>query len=242
VIALAESFTKLLLPASVVAGAKTSAVALLKITNSGNIVSTGITPISLYASTDGTVANGTLIKTIARKLVIKPGKSITVPIPLGTYPSVTDGNYLIVAQATDPLSQISSLKSSSTVNIAAATVDVTTTALAVPATATFTKPVNVALTVTNTGNVVASGLLQIAFAASTTASGANAVSLGTLSTHIKVQPGKSQTLHLKLRIPAASPTGLQFVVTNIDPSRVLNTSGTPTTNTIIVSPTAITIG
>src|SRR6185437_7977321 len=49
-IAFSETFSKLTIPATVHAGAKISAGATLKLTNNGNLASTGNTTTALYAS------------------------------------------------------------------------------------------------------------------------------------------------------------------------------------------------
>jgi hypothetical protein len=109
VIALSEDFNKFNLPATAVAGAKTSAAATLNITNNGNIPSVGTTTISLYASPDGTIASGTVIKTITRKLTIRAGRATPIRIPLGAFPKLTAGTYSIIAEVTDPNGNTSSV-------------------------------------------------------------------------------------------------------------------------------------
>jgi cyclophilin family peptidyl-prolyl cis-trans isomerase len=237
VVTLSESFTKLVLPASVVAGSKTSAAAVLKITNSGNVASSGATIISLYASTDGTVANGTLIKTVTRKLTIQPGKSVNVSVPLGKYPSVTNGTYTIVAQVTDPKANISQHAFATPVTIAAAMLELSVASVSVPATGILGKGITVTVDVTNAGNITAAGSLDINLGASTLSTGVNPFSLSTLTAFINIKPGGKQVLHLKVPIALGSPSGEQFIVATLTSDNVFGS--TDFTNPAAVSATTV---
>ena len=116
VLALTESFTRISTPKALVAGTKTSALAALKITDVGNIPSSGSTEIALYLSTDGMVdGTATLIKAFNRTLRILPNKSMTLVLPFSTVPTVPANNYLVVAQVTDPMQQITTQASFSSV-------------------------------------------------------------------------------------------------------------------------------
>ena len=238
-IALSESFAKLVLPPAVVAGSKTKVAAVIKIINTGNILSRGNTAISLYASPDGTVAGGTLIKTVLRKLAIRAGKSISVSIPLDAYPSVADGACSIVAQVIDPLSQASSETSASIVQIARAHIDLAAVALTVPASAATGKSITVALSLNNLGNIIAAGHLEIAFIGSASSNGSNPFALATLQTTIRLQPGKIQIVHLKVPVPAGVPLGTMYLTADVDPSNAFDE--TDLTNNVVVSGSAIKI-
>jgi hypothetical protein len=115
-IALSETFSKLTIPASVKGGAKISAVASLQVTNNGNVASTGNTTIALYASPTQTFSSGdTQISSLDKPLVIKPGASKLVNLPLKTIPAaLADGTYYVLAQVTDSKGDVTSAASSNT--------------------------------------------------------------------------------------------------------------------------------
>ena len=168
---LTQVFSKLVLPSIAVKGDKTTAVALIKITNSGNVTSKGETPVSIYASQDGTVGNGSLLNTVRPKLSIPVGKSVTVAVPLKNYAVSNSGEYSIVAQVTDPTGGISTTVSNSTIDLESPTIDLAGGIDALPAKAKIGSSMLVTIDVTNNGNVVAKGPLQIAFSSSTAADG-----------------------------------------------------------------------
>ena len=118
VISLSESFARLTLPASAVAPGKAHAVASVRISNSGNITSSGFTTIAIYATSDGVVdGNAMVINSITRRLHIRAGKSIVISVPLHQIPSIPAGTYSIVAQVIDPNQQTSSAASGTMIAI-----------------------------------------------------------------------------------------------------------------------------
>ncbi len=122
VVSLSETFSKVKVPANATAGAKTSAVATLRISNSGNVDSTGITSTSLFLSSDGLAADETPIVTLAKKLTIRPGKPIPLSVPLKAFPAVAGGHYFLIAQVTDPHGNVSSDTFATQITVAAAAV------------------------------------------------------------------------------------------------------------------------
>lgn len=240
VIALTESFQKLPLPAAAVSGAKTSAAASIRIVNNGNIASSGTTTITLLASPDGLVSDGTPIKTVSRRLVIAPGRSFTVAVPLGKYPAVPNGDYHIVAEVTDPHGASTSVALAGTVNIAAADIDLAGSLASIPATGTIGKSVSITLDLANNGNTPAAGLLQIAFASSPSPDGSNAFDLATLTTRISLKPAASKTLRLRVPLPVGSPTGSVYLVATVDPNDAFSESNEG--NNVAVSASPIGIG
>lgn len=87
---------------------KIDGVAEVKITNNGNVVSKGRTTIQVYASPNGAVSDGTLLKSEALSLLLKPGASKTIKIVLTTTPTGLSSSDAIVAQVTDPKSDVTS--------------------------------------------------------------------------------------------------------------------------------------
>jgi CARDB len=98
----------------------------------------------------------------------------------------------------------------------------------------------VTLNLTNDGNTAAAGPLLIAFAASPNADGSDPFNLVTLSTPIKLAPGASKLLRLKVPLPIGAPTGNEFLVTTVDPN---NAFADPNeSNNVSISVTAISMG
>jgi hypothetical protein len=118
-VAFSETFIKTTLSGSVVAGVKTAATETLTVTNNGNVASTGASTLSVYASADTTAADGTLIRTLPETIVLKPGASKTITVPLVKLPSLAAGDYHLVTQVTDHDSQVTSVASGGTFTLAA---------------------------------------------------------------------------------------------------------------------------
>jgi hypothetical protein len=164
------------------------------------------------------VASGTLITTFKQKVSVGAGKTATVSGPLVAIPRVSDGTYFIVAQVTDSSGGVTTVKFGTPVKIAAAKIDLVNNSVTVPATAKRGASVPIAISVTNVGNVVASGPLHIAISVSTFADGSNAIFVGTLLTQMNVKPGGTQTLHLTGKVTPGVPTGRLFLVADLDPT------------------------
>jgi ELWxxDGT repeat protein len=107
-VSLAASFVGLQLPATVAAPGKAHGLAAVRITNNGNVPSSGITTVSLYASANGKVdANATLLTRLSRSLHIAPGKSALLRVPIKQIPALAAEQYSILAQVIDAQGQTS---------------------------------------------------------------------------------------------------------------------------------------
>jgi len=207
IIALSEAFTALTLPAAVVGGTNTAAVAVFKVTNSGNVPSMGPITIALYASPDGTIANGTVITVTSRNPIIPPGTSAFVGVALGTIPLGLNGSYSIVAKFTDPLGGITSVTSSSTFAISA---PVVTLAAAIDSFTPTTLPASsstkgsVVVTLSNSGNVPAGGTSRArAFSLTLgliSQDGTQTTTLQTFTLPVVLGPGVSRTFRLAFKV------------------------------------------
>jgi hypothetical protein len=210
VIALSETVSKLILPAAVVAGAKTSTVADVKVTNSGNIASTGPTTIGIYASPDGLQSDATLIADITREIVIQPNHSAVVPVPLKQFPAGLDGAYTVLIQATDSIGDTSGYNTGSTVNISPATVSFTaSTPIVTPSSITPGKSGTFTVTLENTGNIATSGAATITINLSTDGTSIQS-QLTSLSRTVIIPAGKHTVLKLKFTIPSNIAAGSYF--------------------------------
>jgi hypothetical protein len=100
IVSLSETETFSKLPGTTTAGGKLNAQAKVLITNSGTDASTLPLVVAIYATPDGVPADGTIVAGVTKKLVIGADKSVTVQVPLKTFPFVADGVYKIVAEVT----------------------------------------------------------------------------------------------------------------------------------------------
>ena len=113
-VAFSETFISATPAPADASGQKTRTAVKLKIANHGNIASTGKSTIAVYVSPDTSAADGTLIRSLPQTLVLKPGASREVTVPLLTIPSIAQGSYHFVVQVTDPKSDVTSVASGST--------------------------------------------------------------------------------------------------------------------------------
>jgi hypothetical protein len=118
-IALSETFVKMTIPSTAIAGSKAHAAAVLRITNNGNITTTPSTTAALFASLSGVIdGSATQLNSVTKPLKIRPGKAVTLSIPVKQIPAVAAGAYTVIAQVTDPNSQVTTV-TSGVVNISA---------------------------------------------------------------------------------------------------------------------------
>jgi len=203
VIALSEAFTHVTLSSALVSGGKVRAAVMLKITNNGNVVSSGVVQITLgLASAAGGSA---LIPTasVTPRLAIPAGRSVVAAVPVTSIPSGLDGTYSLVAQLTDPVGGTSSASSSSTFTVSPpsvtlrATIDsFSPTELAANSNARGT----ISLTITNDGNIPVgsiadSGPFDITVGLANQ-DGTQTASLGSFTRTLVVNPGQSRRLTL----------------------------------------------
>ena len=214
------------LAGAVVSGSKTRDTATLTLKNSGNVVSTGSTGVTLLVSPDGTVANGTAIRIFSQSIVIQPGKTKTVKFALQTLPNVADGAYKVVAQLTDPTGHVTSASSITNVGLAQAFIKLTPTLSSI--TVAPNGSGTVLLTVVNNGNIAPAGASQIALYASATADISGATQLSTQRVGLPLQPSKTKTL--RYHLTAAQLTSIRsagsLVVSVTDPLGGVQTAST----------------
>ena len=200
-ISFSDTLIKTTLPPAAVSGLATKANAQIKIINNGNILSTGNTTIALYASTDGT-ADGTPIRSYTTTVVLKPTASKTVTIPLLDIPSVSNGNYYLVAQVTDPLLNITTAKSASTFNLASPFVSlapaIDSTTLSATTTSGSTSNAALSLTITNNGNIAPTAGSTVSVYASTDGAVVGATLLTTSPFKTLLKPAKSAKAKISL--------------------------------------------
>ncbi len=210
-IAFSDTILRTTLPPSNVSGQTSKASVQLKIVNDGNTASTGNSTISFYASPDTTAADGTLIRSVSEKIVVKPSASRVITIPLLNLPVVKNGSYDLVAQVTDPKGGVSTSVASGTYAFAAPFLALTPSTPVV--TVAKDGSATVSFTVTNDGNTPSSGSSTVTIYASSDGTITNATAAFTATENLPLAPGKSKSVHLKLT--AAQVTTLQAAVAAI---------------------------
>jgi uncharacterized repeat protein (TIGR03803 family) len=193
-VTLTETLTTTL-PAALVSDSAAKGSVILAITNSGNVPSKGVTPITVTASTTSGVV-GTIIATVTppKNLNILPGKTVKVMIPIKSIPSLPSDNYFLVAQTTDPFAGgVSTASSANTIDIAAGFIQLSGTL------GPASLKTGDTLTITNNGNVpdtatALSGTLGFSLDAAG-AVPAGSTLPGTVKTP-KIAAGKSVKIHL----------------------------------------------
>jgi hypothetical protein len=86
---------------ALISGEPTRAVAIVQITNIGNVTAHGPASIDLYASPDQGELDGTLIRSYSRPILLRPGASTKVVLPLLYIPGMSDGSYFLNASVDD---------------------------------------------------------------------------------------------------------------------------------------------
>jgi hypothetical protein len=72
------------------------------VTNNGNVVSAGRSTVAIYLSPDTTATGGTLVRSDAEPIALKPGASRLLNLPLIALPALSDSSYYLVVVVTDP--------------------------------------------------------------------------------------------------------------------------------------------
>jgi hypothetical protein len=215
-IALTPGVSRITLAAAVVGGSNTKGSAVVKVSNTGNIASTGLTTVGIYASPDGSAADATLISSVTKRLTIKPGGSTSVSVPLKLIPASLDGSYTILARVTDPASAVTSTPTRTTVNIAPPFVSIAATAVAVSqGTVAPGKSATLSITLENNGNIAATGQATIGIGLSSDGV-TQAASITSLLKTVTLPVGRPVVLHLKFTIPAATAAGTYYPLVTYD--------------------------
>lgn len=194
--AFSETVTLINLPARVVSGTPSRAMAKVVITNHGNVAAKGTTTITISASPTMDVA-GIAINSLPRFLNIRAnGGTAAVLVPFKALPALADNDYFIVASVTDPLGGTSVASSAATTNIAASFV---TLGLAFGNLPRTVLNAGAPLIITNSGNVDDTSTFTATIGFATDAAGSNIVgtTAGTLlPTKVTVRAGKTAAIHV----------------------------------------------
>ena len=192
--------------------------------------------IELDLSADSTFdASDTPLISVNKNITIKPGKSKTIRVNVKALPAgVAAGSYFIVGQVTDSSGGISTMATAATLNVIAPTIDFSGVFKKSPSIGHVGKPLVASITVSNSGNVAAIGMLPIQV---NSFDGTSNLLVGNLSQKINIKPGKSETFAMKNLI--ATTAGDYNLFITLDPN---NTFGDiDTTNNLFGTAFPVTV-
>jgi hypothetical protein len=219
----------------------TDTLAKVKITNGTAARFTGPVTLTLLASTDATTsADDVTVQTVSlRKLNLKPGGSKAVAVKFTRPATLASGSYDYIASATaDGTNTAPALVASGPVEIEAPVVDL---AAGFGGTGTVRvrpgKNGTAAVTVTNDGNVAATGTLDLTLYASTdqTLDATDSVLTSLPGKKVKLKAGKAQIVRVKFAAPAAAG-GSYFLIASVTPT--VQPTDSNTDNDVASAPTA----
>jgi hypothetical protein len=216
------------LKAAVVAGTKVNAAVTVKVSNSGATISGPIT-VNLYASTTTTTTGATLIDTLpVKSLKLKTGKATAFSLKISELPSTLAGTYYLVAQITSSGGTSAAAASAGTVTVAPPFVMLAAPAIVPPKSVKPGKKTSAVVTITNSGNIPATGLLEVVLTARPPGtSGSADIPIQTVSEKIKIAPNKSGKVGVTFLVPNTLPVGTYSLVAQIDPNNAFNESSVP---------------
>jgi len=208
-----------IIPANVVAGIKLKKSVPFTITNPTSALIKGSVTIVLYASSSSTsIAGATPLATVVKKVALKPSKALKLKIAIPTFPmALAAGTYNVVAQLTDftNLTRLAALPGN--VTVAAPFIQPVVSAGALtPVSIAADKHGSITLTVNNTGNIDAVGVMSIQVTAST--DGVTAIAgapLISTSKKIRIKAGGSVKIKLRVTIPAGQTAGQYFPLATV---------------------------
>jgi Bacterial Ig-like domain (group 3) len=213
-IALSPVLTFRQLPTAIVSGSATHAVATVRLTNHGNVSSIGPVTIAFSASATQNVP-GTPIISVTKNFSIKPNASAMVTVPLKAIPALATGNYFIVLQTTDPDHNTAVVSSATSVTAAAPFVSLSSSISSVkPTSVARKKSVSFVVTITNNGNINASG--PTTFDLGISSDGQTIASqLIDLTRTVALAPGVTKAVVLTFKIPSTATSGSFFPAVSI---------------------------
>lgn len=216
---------KPVLPTAVVGGSRGRM--RLVITNQGDqpVASTGVTVLIRAVPTGSTTGAPIDITAVTRPLRLRAARSRPMPVKF-LYPAgAPDGTYSITATVDATGAVVEGNEANNTtasavpVTIAAPFVDLTA-AVGAPARGALTlgRRARIPVSLTNGGNVTATGLVKIDVFASTDAiaGGADDILIGTITRPLKLRNGRPRAMRVGFIVPAELPAGPYFLTAAVD--------------------------
>lgn len=203
-VAFSGVLSRITLPAQVLSGSRTPAVATILLSNTGTIPSEGLVTVQLYFSPDGTVGNGTPITAAGRLLYFPSGTAAVINVPLGAIPAGLAGTYNLVAQVTGRTGATTTIVSNTSYAIEPGVAGLSAAINAFNPTTVHRSPASTvvaSVTLTNTGNLPIGGPRDPLRVNVSLVSGDgtqnNPVRLFPFA--IRIAPGQSRNLTLRFR-------------------------------------------
>ncbi len=173
----------------------------------------GVFTIRIYASTSDVLGgNQILLQTLTKKLALKAGKTGQIIAALRTLPSTLPaGSYYLLAEVIDPTGLTGVVATQAKLTVTAPLVKLSATVGAVgPATLSAGKSGTISLTISNSGNITAGGLLVVALHPSSDGTTALPAILATSSARTAIIAGGRRVIRLRVKIPATLAAGSYF--------------------------------
>jgi cyclophilin family peptidyl-prolyl cis-trans isomerase len=218
--ALSDSIAGSTLPAQGIVGQPFKGKVTVNATNQSGTTAKGSVTVDVYASDDGSIdGSSVLLGSQARNNVsISAGKTVPFVVSVKQLPAgLSVGSYTILARSVEGTQGLGTVATGASLGVVPPEIDLSDRLVSVPSSGVIGRSISVTLDVSNSGNILASGPLQVAFAASPTPDGADAFALGTVSTHISLKPGVTHPAHLSIRLPAGVVAGSEYLVATVDP-------------------------
>jgi hypothetical protein len=229
------------IPSSVVAGQKVKVNPIITFTAVGAAFK-GTVNESLYLSAVGAPFDTTAIalpQSLTKTLNLKSGAHSTLHVRLASLPaSIPHGTYELLVNVTEPGDVTAFAAAGQTITIGAPQVVLAGGVLKIPATAKAGKPLPVTISVSDNGNVPATGSLPLLVYASPDGVLADAQQLSSQNHKISIKPGK--TVHITLgKLLAPTTAGKYFILVRLDPAATFPLVSDP--DTLLVSATTFTV-
>ncbi|HZK79684.1 MAG TPA: hypothetical protein VFC46_01425 [Humisphaera sp.] len=223
------------LPAAVVMGSPVHGSVAIVIGNETQLPMHGPITVNLFASTDGAIDGAAvLLATAVRQINLKPGKTAVLRLRVNSSSAALgDGAYALLAQSIDTSGSASNAPFGPWLRIEAPAVQLQDAVGSLP----FAKirpggGAAVPVIVTNEGNAAFNGVATFDVGLSTDGLTESA-SLDTAQRHLRLQPGRSVILFLRLNTTPALAPGAYFPFVSITESGVTVPAVGPTPFAIV---------
>ncbi|HWE02781.1 MAG TPA: Ig-like domain repeat protein [Tepidisphaeraceae bacterium] len=214
---LSPSLANAKIPASVVEGTPIKSVLPVVIANHGGGLYANAVSITVFASQNQTFdPTAVQILSLTHAVKLKPGAGKIISVKPGSLPTtLANGSYYFIVQVVDQSGSVTQTTAAAAMQVAAPFVSLAASVGGVtPGIIPPGKHGAVAVTITNTGNVIAAGSATINVGLSADGS-AVAASLVSLVKNVKIKPGSALTLHLRFTRSASQAAGTYFPTVSV---------------------------
>jgi uncharacterized delta-60 repeat protein len=207
------------LPKAAVGGAKVKQSVVVTVSNPTTTALSGPVTVTLYVSPyQSSLTDATQLSVTTKSLKLKPRQRAALKLTLSSFPDVPNGTYYLVASVKAADGTVTDVAGPS-LSIAAPFVKaVVSDVKPVPASAAPGKPAGLELTLTNGGNIAASGTALLTISATAMASGALPTVVGTAPFKVKLKPGARRVYKVKFTPPASLAAGGYNVTASLNVS------------------------